>query len=588
VRALLSTARAWPLTRARARIAQVSAFELVDVALPAGLALDADTGVIQGVPTETCAPTEVPVRCLGAGGEAVAVLPVAVGLGLPVFAYPALDGPLQLQQDMQALVPETSGSPADEFRAEGLPEGLVIDPATGAISGTPLEVFDGTVMVSATNGAGTATAAVPLAVADLPPDVEYPPVEAVVGQQLQPVLPASRGGAVESFAVDPDLLPPGLVLDPATGALSGVPAGDVAVERGGEFMVTVTARNSGGEQPADLDITIRPAPPALRYKLPHLECGQTFGPVEPANDGGPVDAFEPALLPPGVTVDPATGGLSGVPTEPWDGEAQVTAVQGEGRWLVAVPMTVEAPARAATPVGLVFQPITAFVGVELKDVLPEVFGGEVRRPRRFARVALACPERAARPRQVASCKPEDGAELPQGLAMDLATGAVFGTPLAPCEPRIVPVQFFVGDQQGATELSVTVELLPPNISYEPAELVQGVRMQPLEPHNAGSPAASFVAANLPDGLKIDPATGAISGVPRKVYDGTAVVTAANDAGRGTALVPLRVRAPAEGAPVVEYPSLELHVGVKLGGVLPTTSDGGPVRLSLPCATAPLC
>ncbi|MFJ2264180.1 putative Ig domain-containing protein [Streptomyces sp. NPDC087844] len=50
------------------------------------------------------------------------------------------------------------------FDAEGLPKGLVVDRATGLISGTPREPGSHTVTVSATNGVGTATESLELTV----------------------------------------------------------------------------------------------------------------------------------------------------------------------------------------------------------------------------------------------------------------------------------------------------------------------------------------------------------------------------------------------------------------------------------------
>jgi hypothetical protein len=96
---------------------------------------------------------------------------------------------------------------------------------------------------------------------------------------------------------------------------------------------------------------------------------------------------------------------------------------------------------------------------------------------------------------------------------------------------------------------------------------------------------------------LDSTTGAVVGAALVPFDGQVTIHASNDGGRISC--PLRLRAvlperngpqvrkpapvsrePGRGAaaspPLVTYPELELHQGVKLGRVFPDVDEGGPV------------
>src|SRR3954447_18956281 len=68
--------------------------------------------------------------------------------------------------------------------------------------------------------------------------------------------PHSTGGAVAKYTVSP-ALPPGLVLDAATGVVSGTPSAIAA-----PASYTVTATNDGGSTTCSLSLTVTDAPPA--------------------------------------------------------------------------------------------------------------------------------------------------------------------------------------------------------------------------------------------------------------------------------------------------------------------------------------
>jgi hypothetical protein len=137
--------------------------------------------------------------------------------------------------------PSVTGTVTGYSVSPDLPAGLRLDPNTGVISGTPLAASSGTTYtVTASNGGGAATAVLTLEILSPPTALTYPSsVTGMVGAALAQVVPTLTGDA-DSFTVHPPL-PPGLVLDPATGTVSGTPTSARL-----PLSYTVVASNLGG------------------------------------------------------------------------------------------------------------------------------------------------------------------------------------------------------------------------------------------------------------------------------------------------------------------------------------------------------
>lgn len=139
------------------------------------------------------------------------------------------------------------------------------------------------------------------------------PVVHEIGTPVAPNVPSNSGGAVSSYSVAPPL-PSGLKLDQSTGWITGTPL-EVAEER----TYVVTAANSGGSTTAALVLTVNDAPPSdLAYVTnpASYEVAQPIAPNRPSTRGGAVVAFSVAPpLPQGLSLDPATGIISGAPAQ---------------------------------------------------------------------------------------------------------------------------------------------------------------------------------------------------------------------------------------------------------------------------------
>jgi hypothetical protein len=125
-----------------------------------------------------------------------------------------------------------------------LPAGLVLDPQTCAITGTPTAVSNDTVYtVTGSNAAGSATAGLEIEVkadAIAPDDLTYldTSIIYVTNAAIVPNTPIATGGEITQYSVSP-ALPAGLSLDPQTGVITGTPSAVSA-----PAVYTVTGSNS--------------------------------------------------------------------------------------------------------------------------------------------------------------------------------------------------------------------------------------------------------------------------------------------------------------------------------------------------------
>ena len=230
------------------------------------------------------------------------------------LAYPQTSITATIGQAVTADVPTVVGTVTSYSISPALPSGLSFDMSSGTISGTPtVAAPQATYSVTATNSAGSASAAVQIAVRiAAPSSLVYSQtlITATIGQAIVPDTP-SVNGTESSYTISPGL-PSGLSINPSSGTISGS-----ATATSAKATYTVTASNATGNTVATIQIAVDlPAPSALVYPQTTITvaAGDAILPDIPTISGSSISYTVSPGLPSGLSLDSATGVISGIPT----------------------------------------------------------------------------------------------------------------------------------------------------------------------------------------------------------------------------------------------------------------------------------
>ncbi|MHB8800639.1 MAG: putative Ig domain-containing protein [Thermoanaerobaculia bacterium] len=384
-----------------------------------------------------------------------------------------------------------------------LPTGLVLDGASGAITGTPTAAGTYNFTVTATDANGC-TGSQAYTVVIVCPTIAVGPValtNGTVGTAYGQTVLAAGGGGAYLYAVTAGTLPAGLALDGASGAITGTPTtADL-------YAFTITATDQYGCSGATAyEVRICPVIEVTPATAAQGTIGQSYAGTTFAQTGGVLPiGWSATGVPAGLTLDAATGALTGTPTEAGGFAVVVTATDANGctgsvafTLRICPEMAIDAPASLADgTVGTAYGPVT------------------------FTQTGSA------------AAITWSATGLPTGLTLDPTTGTLTGTP---GEPGSFTVVVTATDANGcAISRSYPLTISCPTITLSPGALpgatageAYGQTITASSALSGGSYSFSIPAGAPPAGLTLNATTGEISGTPTAVGTFNVTVRATHD------------------------------------------------------------
>jgi hypothetical protein len=304
--------------------------------LPAGLTLNPSTGAISGTPT-TAGTTTITVTATDSTvtptvgntsgstvltptpGQASATLTLTVNPGALGITTSSLAAGTVGQAYSSGALSATGGvGPYTWSISSGsLPAGLNLNPATGAITGTPTAAGSSTVGVTVTDSStpAPASATQTFTIAVLNPNqlaISTASLPAGV-VNLAYSAPLAAAGGNGSYTWTASGVPAGIAVNPSTGVVSGTPT------RAGAFTMTVKVTDSSKPiqtATAKVTLTINAAPTIATSSLGKGTVGQPYSATLSAGGGATpyTWSISSGSLPAGLSLNSATGTITGTPT----------------------------------------------------------------------------------------------------------------------------------------------------------------------------------------------------------------------------------------------------------------------------------
>jgi hypothetical protein len=464
------------------------------VILPFGLSLNSNTGEITGPPTASGGPTSIEFTVTDStGATSSKTLSITIA-DAPTITTTTLP-PGQIGVWYSATLAASGGIPSYTWSIDtgNLPSGLSLTTSTGVISGTPTTAtgspFGFSVKVVDSAG-GSDTKPLSITVGDAPGITTTSLADGEVGVAHSQTLTGAGGTLPYTWSVK--YLPAGLTYNSTTGLISGTPTAS-----GISFCDITLTDALGITASKTLSLTIQPQVTITTTSLPNGVMGEFYSRTLAVAGGLPSYQWSvaPGSLPAGLTLDSATGVISGTPAGP------------KGKSTFVVKVTDSKGATDTTkPPGLsieIFDPLAITTTSLPNGVIGEAYSQTLGATGGLTPYSWLITV----------------GSLPAGLNLDAVTGIISGTPLAPAGKSSFTVQ--MKDALGYTvsaPLSIQVDMvLVITTGFLPNGTVGTPYYAKLTAIGGAFPYSytwTIKTGSLPDGLTLL-STGDITGTPTK-------------------------------------------------------------------------
>jgi hypothetical protein len=308
-------------------------------------------------------------------------------------------------------------------------------------------------------------------------------------------------------------LPAGLSVNTSNGVVSGTPT------TAGTKSVTIGATNAGGTGTAALVLTISNAPaPSITSALSASgTAGAAFSYGITASNSP--TSYSAAGLPAGLSVNTSNGAISGTPASAGTASVTIGAANAGGTGTATLVLTIN-PAAPTIP------GITSALSAS----------GTVGAAFSYTITASHSPTSYG------------AANLPAGLSVNSGSGVISGTPTS---AATTDVTLSAANAAGTGSANMVLTINPPAPVITSVLSASGIAGSGFGyTITASNSPTSYSAAGLPAGLSVNTSNGVISGTPISAGTASAVISAANGGGTGSATLVFTISPAAPTSPVV--------------------------------------
>ena len=450
--------------------------------LPAGLVLNGTTGAITGTPT--------------VAGEYDFTITTTNGF-LPNLSWQingvVVEAPTWTDQTIGAIqvgVPFADGvlasgtpTPTYSITAGTLPAGLAMNGTTGAITGTPTASGNYSFTVRASNGVGASITHVFSGLVSISPAWTDQTIGTIQINVAYSDGVSASGNPAPTYSVTLGLLPTGLSLNTATGAITGTPT--VA----GAYNFTISASN-GSAPNVVVQFTGNVAVPPV-WVDQNITLAFQVGVV--VNDGvsasgtpAPTYSITAGTLPAGLALDSTTGAITGTPTASGNYSFTVAASNGIG-----------------SPVTHVFSGLVSIAPAWVDQTLGTM------------QVGIVYTDGVSASANPAPTYSVSAGLLPLGLSLNTSTGAITGNPTTAGASNFT-ITVANGSLPNLVKQFISTVVEAPTWTDQNITVpfqVGTVVNDGVSASGTPTPTYSITAGTIPAGLALNSTTGAITGTP---------------------------------------------------------------------------